>query len=285
MAEKQGTPWTDSEVETVVESYFRMFEAQLTNTPYVKVRENEWVRERTGRSKGSVERKYQNVSAVLMKLSAGDFVRGYVPLSNYQAKLEPVVEQYLQQHRHIEAQMLANAETPVSLRPDFVWNVTEPPKATTLIAPGQHRARTAIKTDFVRLEAYRRDLGKAGELAVVQLERKRLRQRGQTSLAERVEHVSQTQGDGLGFDILSFDQQGDEKYIEVKTTRQPKQYPFLVTSNELDFSREVPEQFHLYRVFELEAPKIGLFELPGPLDESCALEPKLYSAVPSAHEE
>jgi hypothetical protein len=63
---------------------------------------------------------------------------------------------------------------------------------------------------------------------VLKLEQYRLAA-GLDSLAAKVEHVSRTRGDGLGFDVLSFDEQGKERYIEVKTTAFAKETPFFVS--------------------------------------------------------
>jgi hypothetical protein len=61
--------------------------------------------------------------------------------------------------------------------------------------------------------------------------------------------VSQSIGDGLGFDVISFDDiDGSERLIEVKTTGLGKYFPFYVTANELRCSEDVVQRFHLYRV-------------------------------------
>ena len=76
-------------------------------------------------------------------------------------------------------------------------------------------------------EAHDRSLGAAGEEFVVRFEVARLAHAGKEGLAGKVERVSETRGDGLGFDVLSFDESGRERLIEVKTTafnfrKQPK---------------------------------------------------------------
>jgi hypothetical protein len=54
---------------------------------------------------------------------------------------------------------------------------------------------------------------------VAELERRRLREAGRDDLADRVEWVAETCGDGIGFDVLSFSEtDGAEKFVEVKTT-------------------------------------------------------------------
>ena len=42
---------------------------------------------------------------------------------------------------------------------------------------------------------------------------------GKENLAEEIEWVSQTQGDGLGFDILSRNTNGTDKYVEIEKNK------------------------------------------------------------------
>ena len=42
---------------------------------------------------------------------------------------------------------------------------------------------------------------------------------GRTDLAERIRWASHVDGDGGGYDILSFDTDGSDRLIEVKTTK------------------------------------------------------------------
>ena len=228
-----------------------------------------------------MERKFQNISAALMELGAGDFVRGYVPLRNAQHALRRAVGEQWEREPEIEALMRAADEQPISgSRVDLVW--AEAPKVT--VEPSMFDSgRSPIRTDFLKLDAQNRDLGLAGERAVVEFERRSLQRAGLDRLARAVEHVSQTQGDGLGFDVLSYDRDGSEKFIEVKTTRKQKEFPFLVTRNEVDFSAEQKDHFHLYRVFDFGRAQTSLFALPGALNASCVLAPATYTARATAH--
>lgn len=90
--------------------------------------------------------------------------------------------------------------------------------------------------------------GRLGEEFVVRLERHRLTTAGRDDLAAKVKWAADEFGDGLGFDVLSFDG-GDEseKLIEVKTTGLGKFFPFYVTSNEVRCSVDMTDQFHLFR--------------------------------------
>lgn len=89
--------------------------------------------------------------------------------------------------------------------------------------------------------------------------------------------MSDTQGDGAGFDILSFNDQTRHRFIEVKTTNGGLASSFLVSHNELEFSKEASEQFYLYRVFQFrDGPR--LFMLSGDLTQHVHLKPTDYRA-------
>jgi hypothetical protein len=75
------------------------------------------------------------------------------------------------------------------------------------------------------------EIGLAGELYVINYEKKILKNNNKIELADKVTHVSMEFGDSAGFDILSYELNGDLKFIEVKTTqRNTKQ--FILTINE-----------------------------------------------------
>ena len=115
----------------------------------------------------------------------------------------------------------------------------------------------------------------AGEELVLHFEKYRLLKVGHDRLAAKVEHVARTQGDGLGFDILSFDEQGNERFIEVKTTTFARETPFFASASEVRFAERNAQRFALYRLFEFrKAAKC--FMLPGALQNHCALDPFSY---------
>lgn len=100
---------------------------------------------------------------------------------------------------------------------------------------------------------------------------------GQERLAAKIAHVSVTEGDGAGFDILSYEATGRERLIEVKTTAYGPQTPFFVTRNELAVSHEREREYHLYRVFGFRTTP-RLFQKQGRLDDLFALTPEQYVA-------
>ncbi|MBP2411755.1 hypothetical protein JOF48_000554 [Arthrobacter stackebrandtii] len=268
-------PWTDDENALTVSTYFGMLRTELSGERLNKAQFNRGLQESTGRSRGAIEFKLANISAVLHQMKAF-YINGYKPRSNVQSSLRAEVERQLRADSALESLMFRAVDVPV-VNPavDLVLQRTAAP---TLEVEDFTYHRRAIKTDFVRLESNKRDLGIAGELAVVNHEKHRLVLNGCSSLADRVEHVSVTQGDGLGFDVLSFNADGSERFIEVKTTRRADTWPFIATRNEVAFSTEIPEQFHLYRVYGYGGRRPGLFTLPGSLEDTCALVPRDFDA-------
>jgi hypothetical protein len=134
-----------------------------------------------------------------------------------------------------------------------------------------------IKRDYLERESRNRLLGKAGEEFILQFEHWRLIQLGAHKLADRVEHVAETRGDGLGYDILSFEPDGRERYVEVKTTAFGQTTPFFVSDREARFARKEANRFRLYRVFEFRSSP-RLFELPGAIEQHVRLDASTYRA-------
>ena len=100
---------------------------------------------------------------------------------------------------------------------------------------------------------------------------------GRPDLADRVRWTAREDGDGLGYDVLSYGLDGHERYIEVKTTRLGAETPFYITSAELDFARRRPGQYALYRVYDvLREPRF--FTLEGDINEVLELTAMTYSA-------
>lgn len=140
--------------------------------------------------------------------------------------------------------------------------------------------RTPTKAAVER-EQQNRALGLQGEKLVVLTERERLAKSGRNDLAGRVEHCSLTIGDGLGFDVSSFDLAGNPIYIEVKTTRYDVSTPFFLTRNELATSERIGSSYRLYRVhgYDPAANSGKYYEVAGSLADQLSLEPTVFSAT------
>ena len=209
------------------------------------------------------------------------YISGYKPLGNYQGLLFDVVsEQVAGNAAFDKAAIGAVQQQFVSpLRQSFAEMLEAPPKMGLAdSARSEFRVgRVVAKRDYIAREAANRSLGEAGESLVVEYERDRLHRLGKHRLSEHVEHVSVSKGDGLGYDVLSFEASGRERFIEVKTTTFGKETPFYITRNEVEFSDEAREQFQLYRLFDFRRQP-RLFALEGPMKDRCVLDPLTYVA-------
>jgi hypothetical protein len=117
------------------------------------------------------------------------------------------------------------------------------------------------KVDWQRVNKDNKQIGDTGERIVVNYEQNLLREAGVPELAERVEHTAKIQGDGVGYDVLSFFPDGREKYIEVKSTQKVAHSSFFITHNELDFLRKQQEQAFIYCITEAtsDEPKLAIY--------------------------
>lgn len=123
----------------------------------------------------------------------------------------------------------------------------------------------------MQLEARNRVLGLRGEEFVLSVEQERLIAAGKERLAAQVTHTSVVEGDGAGYDILSFEEDSRERLIEVKTTKFGEYTPFYASRNEVEVSRAEASSYHLYRVYQF-GPSAFLYTRSGPLDESFTLD-------------
>ena len=88
---------------------------------------------------------------------------------------------------------------------------------------------------------------------------------------------SEEDGDGAGYDILSFGPDGKERLVEVKTTAGHDRTPFYLSRNEHAVSEERPDAFRLVRVYDF-VRELRAFELIPPLGHAVRLRPATYVA-------
>lgn len=274
--------WSQAEVEAVVADYFTMLSLELRREPYNKaVHRRDLIQLLNGRSEGAIERKHQNISAILMEFGY-PYIFGYKPLGNYQSLLYEVVADRISSDSSFSAIVQQAVEEPANIPTveDLLSRLDSPPEPYTPAPTAERsepsrRVRPAI--NYLEREARNASLGRAGEEFVLNFERARLIRLGQESLADQVEHIAVTEGDGAGFDVRSFDADGRDLFIEVKTTAYGKQVPFFVSRNEVMVSQNYSDHYHLYRVFRFrDDPR--LFTLTGALNQICNLSPVQFVA-------
>lgn len=264
--------WTDEELDLIVSDYFLMLNDESAGVPFNKAQHNRALRSKIDRSEGSIEFKHQNVSAVLQRLGLPR-IRGYLPAANFQKAIIPAIDRYLSQN-------------PVALHPEKMANgfaerpglyVEMPPRLLPVTPRREDIERLVRKFNPVERDFRNRKLGRDGEELVLEFERQRLAAIDRLDLAKKIRWILEEDGDGAGYDILSFDAKGEERFLEVKTTVGSDITPFYITRNELSFSSERPEAFRLCRVFDFSRhPR--MFELAPPLENFIHLSPLSYEA-------
>lgn len=135
----------------------------------------------------------------------------------------------------------------------------------------------ARNSDYSERQEQNSKVGHRGEKFVIRHEVDRLVKAGRQDLADKVEWVSKTQGDGLGYDVLSFDAEtGKPVFIEVKTTNGSCNSAFYITRNELERSR-VSDNYYLYRLYDYdsETDSYQILIISGDLSPLC-VEPATY---------
>lgn len=138
-----------------------------------------------------------------------------------------------------------------------------------------------LNVDWAKRDEKNREIGLAGELLILEYEKKQLIKSGRGDLAEKIEHVATTNS-AAGFDILSYDADtGDEKYIEVKTTTGSQQSPFFISDNEVEVSKEKGDSYWIYRLYSYNPQKkqVLLYKKRGCVIDNFHLKSKSYSAI------
>jgi len=120
--------------------------------------------------------------------------------------------------------------------------------------------------DFEKENKNHKLLGNRGELIVFNLEKQYLRDIGRKDLAEKIDWVSK-RDDSLGYDILSFEETGEEKYIEVKATKQSpdSQATFLISSNQYEKAKKL-SNYYFYVVFNAKSTTPKVWKIKNPLN-------------------
>lgn len=266
--------WTDDENDLAVAHYFQMLLFELHGQPFNKAEFNRKLQTLVPRNRGSIEFKHQNISAVLMAMGQ-PFINGYKPLIKYQSSLEDAVGRWFSSHpnwlQKIEPLELSEASALYIGQPPTLRNTPPPDELDKILA-------TARKFDVAGRDERNRQLGKSGEEFVLSHEKQTLKQSGHRDLADKVRWVSQEDGDGAGYDISSFDADGRERLIEVKTTNGWERTPFYISRNELEVANAKSDCWHLVRLWDFaRTPKA--FELHPPLDAHVSLMPTSFQAT------
>jgi len=272
--------WTDEQNDAITADYFAMLADDIAGLPYSKAEHNRLLRAVIGRPRGSIEYKHQNISAVLKGLGE-NWIPGYKPAFNFQASLVDAVVRWLDHHPDWLAPVarIGIGPSTSALQERAALWIGPPPTHSNAPPPDELEQMMAIagKYDVAARDARNRALGRAGEERVLAHERASLLAAGRTDLAKRIRWVSNVDGDGAGYDIQSFDTDGSDRLIEVKTTNGWERTPFHITRNELAVAETHRDDWRLVRLWNF-AREPRAFELSPPLEAHVSLMATSYQA-------
>jgi len=154
--------------------------------------------------------------------------------------------------------------------------IEEMPALSTTTSTDRSRT-TSTKPDYEKQQKQRTRIGNRGEAIVIDIEKKRLVEKGRADLAGAIKHISE-ESDREGYDIFSYDEDGTPRHIEVKaTTASNLDRGFYISNNELEKSKNLPN-YYIYIVFSAlsKAPKILPIKKPALHGTDFNLEPVAY---------
>ena len=268
--------------QAAVRDYFAMLEAEMRGRGHaVGQLARRWSRagpDEAGR------RRFQHVSAILIEHGL-PYLDRFKPLSGYTQAQLTAVERYLRNHVDVLRLMEADVDRPVVEVPDTgdrdleeIFRAAPHPGEVPDQSARPEDSTLLAGIDYLGREQRNRSLASAGEALVMDVERRRLVEAGCEVLADNLEHVSGEYGEALGYDIRSYEVDGRERLIQVKTTRFRKETPFYVSANEVAVSGLYRERYWIYRVYGFRDTPC-LYHLNGPLSERFRLEPREYRAT------
>lgn len=273
----KGTGWTADQIAIVVVNYFLMLELERRGERIVKADLYKRLAPEVGRSAKSIEWKLRNVSAVLEEIGI-PWIPGLLPAHNYQDALVEAVGAQVSLHPQLLADPTATkprfttAGVPVLVDPPAFSDSDRDERPTAL-------GRLVRKYDPAERDELNRSLGRAGEQMVIEFERNRLAKAGRDDLASKVRWVSALDGDHLGYDIRSFECDGQESLMEVKTTNGHARTRFWLSANQCEVASSNPDTYRIRRIYHF-GNGAQMFDIKPPLEASLLLKADKYVVVP-----
>jgi hypothetical protein len=273
----KGTDWTANQVDILVANYFLTLAQERAGGGINKAEMYRKLGQEVGRSEKSVEWKLRNVSSVLEELGIS-WLQGLLPAHNRQDALVKAVETQIGLHpeilkdpKSVKPRFLSAGE-PILVAPPAFLNSDPEDQPVTL-------RKLMGKYDPAARDDRNRSLGRAGEEMVLNFERTRLRRAGRDDLADDVRWVSDQDGDHLGYDVKSFEANGEERLLEIKTTNGHARTRFWLSSNQCDVAAKNPETYRVRRVYHFRNGA-AMFDIRPPLDAGLWLTSDKFVAVP-----
>lgn len=135
------------------------------------------------------------------------------------------------------------------------------------------------QVDFEAISKRNDEIGKAGESIVFELEKAYLVSHGRSDLADKVYITRERDGNNAPYDIHSYFENGQERFVEVKTTTSYTPDEFFISKRERQFYSAHAKQYCLYWIYALDR-KTGDYQylVIEDLDSDCIFSPYTYKA-------
>ncbi|GEM_PF-2415236 len=286
-----------------IDSYENFIQAIQKKINRFYFTENESFESKTGNLNNAIENSnsFDRESSNLDPLKP-EFSKEYKFDSNHKVdekiseknELKPIQEQPLKGDILLQQEMIENAKNEIvkdQKDKSSIHKTVNPLKALKKLAakPKKEKPKNILfdkitpkKVDWKKINMIRENIGLVGEQIAYQYELKKLCQLQKHEYLPNVELVSQTKGDGLGYDIISSDEEGRKIYIEVKSTTNQLQSPFIFTSNELSVMEQIGEDYYLYRIFNINLDEntgeIGIYKGESVIKNNFDFQPETIKA-------
>ena len=153
-----------------------------------------------------------------------------------------------------------NPDFPIDPTPEWIDMSIESPKK---VGVDRKPRKEKENPDYEKEARKLKKLGDRGEKLVLDMERRRLDELGLTQLSKK---VSKAKYDYLGYDVKSFEENGDERYIEVKATRSKVGAAnFFLSVNEFQKAQELKNYF-VYVVFDILSDNPKIWKIGNPFN-------------------
>lgn len=140
-----------------------------------------------------------------------------------------------------------------------------------------------VKVDFSKLNEHRHNIGELGELYIFEKEQRYFVSQGKINQSKAIIHVS-LNDDSAGYDIISYTDSDERKYIEVKTTTGNEFEPFFLSNSEMEAMKRL-NNYWIYRVFNfnIDLKKGDLYKIDCKKDFSnyYSIQPSSFKVTPN----
>lgn len=128
------------------------------------------------------------------------YINGYKPLGNYQNLLFETVSELISSNPRIQEKLdiVVNSDVVIPSVENILSAMVSPPEPRLRVQTARTEPRMVHfeQVNYLKRESQNQQLGLAGELFVVNFEKAYLIYSKKTYLAEKIEHVSVSKGDG-----------------------------------------------------------------------------------------